>query len=154
MRESFIQKTREAAAELGDFTISELVVFLKMKNKPKIRKAIDYLLRVKGEVVSIRPRFYRYQGNQKPLNKVDKMWRAMRIKEYFSRQDILKLSGASYVYVKTYFAWLKREGFITHISGRGYKDALFRLTDPETAPLDRPITSKGRLVSFQGERKH
>ena len=155
MPEPLAQKVREAAAELGRFTAKDLVVFLNYKGKSiiKIRKAIDYLKKW-GHVVSLRPGFYLYQDKQKPLMKIEKMWRGILIKEYFTRQDILKLSGASFRYVERYFSFLKREGLITHVSGSGYKNGLYCLTDPDTAPLERPITSRGRLVSFEGGRKH
>jgi hypothetical protein len=66
------------------------------------------------------------------------MWRAMRIKEYFTRRDIMKLSGASYAYVLNYFSFLSNKGFINHVSGKGFKKALYRLSDFDNVPLEHP----------------
>ena len=42
-----------------------------------------------------------------------------------------------------YFKFLERKGFIiSHSGGRGYKDGLFCLTDPNNAPLEHPKFSK------------
>ena len=146
MAERFIDRIREAVKELGEFTINDLTVELHVctyKEKDRIRRAVKCLKKYK-EVVSIGPGFYRYQGQgkQKPLKKIVKMWRGMRIKEYFTRQDIVRLSGASKIHVKKYFIFLKREGFISPVSGRGYKEGLFRLSDPDNAPLEHPIPKK------------
>lgn len=152
MEKSFTQKVREAVIALEQFSVKDLAVFLKYKpkNRHKITTVISYL-RQRGQVVSMGPGIYRYQGKQEPLTKVEKMWRAMRIKEYFSRNDIVKLSGASLYYAHKYFSILQQEGFITHVSGRGSQQRIYTITDPDTAPLDRPITSRGWLVGVKGK---
>lgn len=140
MIETFTQKLRQSAIELGEFDINDLahrIPVYTYKDKHKIRKVLQTLKR-SGEVASIRTGHYRYQGKKRPLSKQARIWRAVRITEYFTRSIIVKLSGASDVYVKRYLTFLKREGFIEHISGRGYRDGLYR-SDPATAPLEKPL---------------
>ena len=140
MIESITQKVREQARKLDDFTIDELASALSIQTyeeKRKIRHAISWLKK-KGEIIKLRRGLYSYQENQEPLSKVAKMWRAMRIKGYFSKRDIVRLTGASKVHVKKYFIVLKREGFIAHVSGEGYQEAVYCLVDPDNTPLDHP----------------
>jgi hypothetical protein len=111
-------------------------------------------LKWKGEIVSIRRGFFKYQGKEKPLNKQAKIWRAIRIKEYFTRFDIVRLSEASDEYVKRYFTFLKRKGFIVHVSGRGAKGGLYRLLEPEKAPINHPVFNRRKLLNEIQEDKH
>ena len=147
MAKRFIDRIREAVKELGEFTVNDLTVELHVctyDEKHKIARSVDYLKRCK-EVISIRRGFYRHQGQgkQRPLTKMDKMWRAMRIKECFTCQDIVRLSGANKTYVHKYFMFLEGEGFIENTSGnRSYKEGLFCLSDPDNAPLEHPIPKK------------
>jgi len=141
MRDGFTEKLRQSAIELGEFNVNDLahrIPVYTYKDKHKITRILGVLKR-QGEVASIRTGHYRYQEKKKPLSKQAKIWRAIRIKEYFTRRDIVKLSGASDIYVRRYLNFLKGEGFIEHISGWGYKNALYRLTDPATAPLEKPL---------------
>jgi len=103
-------------------------------------------LKRQGEVASIKRGHYRYQEKKKPLSQQAKIWRAIRIKEYFTRRDIVKLSGASDIYVRRYLNFLKGEGFVEHIAGWGYKNALYRLIDPATAPLEKPLFNSNHKV--------
>lgn len=141
MGENFTQKLRQSAIELGEFNINDLAHCIPVytyKDKHRIIKLIQALKR-NGEIVSIRRGFYCYQGKKRPLTKKARMWRAIRIKEYFTRRDVVKLSGAPDAYVRWYLSFLKRDGFIEHISGRGYRNGLYRLTNSTDAPLDHPI---------------
>ena len=140
MIEAFTQKVRQAASELGEFTgddLADRVPAFTYKDKGRIRKAVQEL-RKTGEVVSIKKALYRYEGKKRPLSKQARIWRAIKIKEYFARRDLVQLSGASDVYVKRYLTFLKGKGFIEHISGRGYREGFYRLADPTGAPLDAP----------------
>jgi len=146
MVENLTQKVRQAAIELDEFTsndLTDLIPVFTYKDRDKIRKVIQELKK-SGEIVLIREGLYRYEGKKRPLSKQARIWRAIIIKEYFIRRDIVKLSGASDDYVKRYLTFLKGRGFIEHISGQGYKDGLYRLTDPKTAPLDHPIFNSNR----------
>jgi len=135
------QKVRQIASGLVDFTAYDLGSALNMSTKKELRKIRIVVkdLKFKKEIISLRRGFYRYQERPKALNKTAKMWRAIRIKEYFTRQDILKLSGASKSYVANYIKYLVSKGFISHVSGNGFKGKLYCLNDPDTAPLHHPI---------------
>lgn len=141
MARTLREKARQAATELGDFTVDDLASVLNIHTEEDLRKirVVVKDLKFKKEIVSLRRGFYRFQKKQKPLSKIAKMWRAMRIKEYFTRQDIKRLSGASEVYVINYFKYLLGKGFISHLSGSGFKERLYCLNDPEKAPLHHPI---------------
>jgi len=152
MGEKFTQRVRQLAIELGEFNINDLahrVPVFTYRDKYRIAKVVQKL-KSSGEILSIRPGYYHYQGKQKPFAKIARMWRAIRIKEYFTRRDIVKLSGASDAYVKRYFTFLKQKGFIEHISGRGYKNGLYRLTYPIEAPLEHPIFNSNRKAQQKG----
>ncbi len=141
MREGFTQRLRQSAIELGEFTVNDLahkIPVYTYKDKHKITRVLS-VLKKQGEIISIRTGHYRYQEKNQPLSQQAKIWRAIKIKEYFTRRDIVKLSGASDSYVRRYLNFLKKEGFIKHVSGWGYKDALYRLIDPATAPLEKPL---------------
>jgi hypothetical protein len=149
MSTSFTEKVRRTASRLGEFTIDELMSSLFVQNyedKARIKRVVK-CLKWKGEVISIRTGLFRYQRKEKPLNKQARMWRAIRIKEYFSRFDVVKLSGASDEYVKRYFTFLKRKGFIAHVSGRGSKNGLYRLIEPEKVPIEHPVFNRRKLVN-------
>ena len=145
MRESFLQKVRQAAIELGEFTINDLTIALPVctyEDKEKARRSVKSLKR-SGEAISLRPGLYRYIGKDKTLNKLARMWRAMRIKGYFTRQDIGRLSGASKTHVHKYFMYLERKGIIENSSGgRGYKGGVYCLIDQDNAPLEHPKIPK------------
>jgi len=148
MHEGFTQKLRQSAIELGEFNVNDLAHSIPVytyKDKHKITRVLS-VLKKQGEIISIRMGHYRYQEKKQPLSQQAKIWRAVKIKEYFTRRDIVKLSGASDSYVRRYLNFLKREGFIEHISGWGYKNALYRLIDPTTAPLEKPLFSGNHKV--------
>jgi len=140
MTEICTQNVRQAAFDLGEFSVDDLVTTLDARTYKEVSqiKAIASRLRREKEIASITPGLYRYQEKEKPLTKIAKMWRAMRIKGHFTQQDIVKLSGASRSHVKQYVIFLKRAGFITYVSGRGYTEGLYRLIDPDNAPLGHP----------------
>jgi hypothetical protein len=147
MSKSFTQRVREAASKLEEFTIDELAAPLCVrtyKDRAKVRRVIKYLKR-NNEIGPIRVGLFKYQGKDQPLSKQARIWRAIRIKEYFSRFDVVKLSGASDEYVKRYFTFLKRKGFIAHVSGRGSKNGLYRLIEPEKVPIEHPIFNRRKL---------
>ena len=99
-------------------------------------------------MVSVRPGFYKYAGRQKPLSLIEKMWRAIRIKEYFTRRDIVRLSGASNSHVHKYMMHLEAQGIIENVSGgRGYSEGIFGLINPDTVPLEHPV------LPFKGRKK-
>ncbi len=141
MGKTLTQKIRQAAFDLGDFNSLDLAKALNINTEKELRKMRVAVreLKYRKEIISLRRGFYRYQGKQKPLNKTAKMWRAIRIKERFTRQDIKKLSGASKNYVVAYLNFLVKAGFICHISGRGFKGKLYCLIEPESAPLNHPV---------------
>jgi len=148
MRDGFTEKLRQSAIELGEFSINDLahkIPVYTYKDKHKIIRVLGVLKR-QGEVASIKRGHYRYQEKKKPLSQQAKIWRAIRIKEYFTRRDIVKLSGASDIYVRRYLNFLKGEGFVEHIAGWGYKNALYRLIDPATAPLEKPLFNSNHKV--------
>ena len=104
MSETFTQRVREAASKLRNFTIDDLAAPLCVrtyKDRARVRRVVKYLKR-NNEIGSIRAGLFQYRRKDKPLSKQAKMWRAIRIKEYFSRFDVVKLSGASDEYVKRY----------------------------------------------------
>lgn len=141
MRDGFTQKLRQSAIEIGEFNVNDLAQKIPVytyRDKHKITRVIS-VLKKQGEIISIKKGYYRYQEKKRPLSKQARIWRAIRIKEYFTRRDIAKLSGASDVYLRRYLNFLKGEGFIEHITGWGYKNALYRLIDPTTAPLEKPL---------------
>ena len=147
MTEICTQNVRQAAFDLGEFSVDDLVTTLDARTYKEVSqiKGIASRLRREKEIASVTPGLYRYQEKQKPLTKIAKMWRAMKIKGHFTQQDIVKLSGASRSHVKKYVIFLKRAGFITpntNVSGRGYKGGLYRLMDPDNAPLEHPKSPK------------
>ena len=141
MAETFKAKVRQAAFELVHFSANDLASALNIHTEEDMRKLRTVIggLKFKKELVSLRRGFYCYQEKQKPLGQIAKMWRAIRIKEYFTRRDIKRLSGASEGYVANYFKHLVRKGFIGHVSGRGFKERLYRLNNPGAAPLKHPV---------------
>lgn len=149
MKISFTENVRRTVSKLGEFTIDELATSLSVQaygDKARVRRVVK-CLKWKGEVISIRTGLFKYQGKEKSLNKQAKIWRAIRIKEYFTRFDVVKLSEASDEYVKRYFTFLKRKGFIDHVSGRGAKGGLYRLLEPEKAPIDHPVYNRRKLLN-------
>ena len=140
MAETFAQQVRQVASELGEFTVDDLVSRVPVstyKEKKKVRSVAQGFEK-SGEITLLGPGLYRYQAKQTPLSKVARMWRAMKIKGYFTRQDLVKLCGASEGHVEKYVYFLKRGGFIAHVAGQGYEHALYCLIDPENAPLKHP----------------
>jgi hypothetical protein len=138
------EQVRRAAQELGHFTVADLISRLPVKTykeKDNVQSLIARL-RQRGEVEIVRPGFYRYLGRQDSLLKVARMWRAMRIKECFTFRDVERLTGTSKGYVKSYAYFLKGEGLIEHVTGRGYGQALYRIS--EDAPLEPPKMQKNR----------
>lgn len=135
------QKVRQIASELVDFTTSDLASALSMSTKEELRKIqiVVRNLKNKKDLISLRRGFYHFQERPKPLNITAKMWRAISIKEYFTRQDIQKLSGASKNYVINYIIFLVNGGFVSHVSGNGFKEKLYCLNSPDTAPLQYPV---------------
>ena len=134
------QQVRETAFKLGEFTIDDLMDALPVYTYEeiwKVRAAIRRLIKV-GEFALVRHDLYRYQAKKERLTKVAKMWRAMRIKEYFTKKDIAKLSGASKPHVKKYFIFLKRNNYIARVEREGSREGVYRLTDTENAPLEHP----------------
>jgi len=141
MAQPFKEKVRQAAFELIHFTANDLASALNIHTEEDMRRLRISIgdLKFKKELVSLRRGFYCYQEKQKSLSQIAKMWRAIRIKEYFTRQDIKRLSGASEGYVVNYFKCLVSNGFIGHVSGRGFKERSYRLNNPGTAPLKHPV---------------
>jgi Fic family protein len=139
MGKSLIQRIREVAIESSDFDINGLTIALHIQSyeeKEKVRRAVKGLKR-SNEVISIRPGYYRYKGKQVALSLIEKMWRAMRIKEHFTVRDIVRLTGASKTHAHKYFMFLEKKGVIVNSSGeRGYRDGVYSLIDPDNAPLD------------------
>ena len=147
MTVKYAQKVREAAIELGGFTIGDLaerVGIYTYKDRERFLVTIRYFKKIK-EIILLGSGLYSYQGRQGPLTKAAKMWRAMRIKEYFTRRDIMKLSGASYAYVLNYFSFLSNQGFIIRVSSKGFKDALYRISDFDNVPLEHPKCQAKRV---------
>ena len=147
MAETFPQKVKQAASKLGDFSCEDIALALnahEKKEKLRIREVIKYLKRT-NRIAILKRGFYRYKINQKPLTKIAKIWRAIKIKEYFTRGDIERLSGASNTYVRKYFIYLKKAGFIYRVSDNGHKADLFGLVETDKAPLQHPIlTSRNK----------
>lgn len=144
MKKSFAQKVREAVSELGEFTIDELSNKLNVqayKDNERLRLAVKSL-RKHREIISIKRGLYKYQGKQKPLVKIARIWRAMRIKVYFTLQDVVRLSGASESHARKYIKYLIGKGFVEHVTGKGYTGKLYRLVDPDNAPLEHPKLDK------------
>lgn len=140
MTKMITQRVRETAFRLGEFTLDDLMEALPVYTFEeiwKLRGAIRWL-RKSGEFTLVQHGLYRYQARRERLTKVAKMWRAMRIKEYFTKRDIVKLSGASKSHVKKYFIILKRKNYIARVEGKGSKEGVYRLMDPDNAPLEHP----------------
>lgn len=143
----YAQRVRQIAIELGEFTVDDLaerVGVYTYKERERFRVTIREL-KIRKEIILLGPDLYSYQGKPGPLTKVAKMWRAMRIKEYFTPRDIMKLSGASYTLLRRYFLCLSNQGFINHVSGKGFKKALYRLSDLNNAPLEHPKYQENRV---------
>jgi hypothetical protein len=135
----YAQTVREAVKELAEFSFDELIDKLHpttFEGLRDIKRALSRFCR-EGEVAALGSDRYSYVGKKK-LTKLEKMWRAMRITGQFTRQDIVRLTGASGIHVKKYFIFLKRNGFIVPVSGRGYRGGIFKLADPDKAPLEHP----------------
>ena len=133
-------KIRSAAARLIEFTLDELMEVLHVssrKGRHLVQKAIGDYGR-SGLIEKTGTETLRYKGHTLGSLRM-KMWRAILIKGKFTQRDIVVLSGASRNYVRMFFAHLKKAGAIKHISGRGYEESLFRLIDPESAPLECPV---------------
>jgi len=147
MRESFLQRVRQGAVDLGEFTINDLTISLPVSTyaeKEKIRWSVKSLKR-SGEVISVRPGLYRYLGKERVLSKLARMWRAMGIKKYFTQQEIVRLSGASKTHAHKYFMYLERRGIIENSSGgRSFEGGIYYLIDTENAPLEHPKIPKRR----------
>lgn len=146
MAETFSKKVRQAASKLGDFSCEDIALALnahEKKEKLRIREVVKCFKRTK-KIIILRRGFYRYNVKQKPLTKIAKIWRAMRIKEYFTRRDIKRLSGASDTHVRKYFTYLKKAGFIYCVSDNGRKADLFSLAEPDKAPLQYPIPPRNK----------
>jgi len=144
MSESFAQRVRKAANELGEFTIDELGKELNIqtyKDSEKLGWAVRDLRKNK-EIVSVKKGLYKYQGKQGPLVKIARIWRAMRIKVYFTHQDVVRLSGASVSHARKYIKYLIGKGLVAYVSGQGYTGRLYRLVDPDNAPLEHPKLDK------------
>ena len=145
MKEYFLQRVRQAAIDLGEFTINDLTIALPVytyEEKEKIRWSVKSLKR-SGEIISVRPGFYRYLGKERALNKLARMWRAMGIKKYFTQQEIVRLSGASKTHTHKYFMYLERKGIIENSSGgRSYQGGIYCLIDPDNTPLEHPQMPK------------
>ena len=144
MAETYAQKVRQAATTLGEFTVDDLAASLTVqtyKERESLRCVLRDLKKSK-EIILLTPGFFGYQGKQGRLTKVAKMWRAMRIKKYFTRQDIARLSGASETHVRRYIIFLCDKGFIVHVSGQGCKGELYRLADPDNAAYEHPKLEK------------
>jgi len=141
MERTLTGKIRRAASEFGDFTVNDLATSLNMRSEKEMRRIRTAIKDLKSnkEIIALRRGLYRYTEKEKPLNKITKMWRAMRIKEYFTRRDIKLLSGASEAFVIKYFKYLVNKGFISHVSGFGFKDRLYCLNNPDKAPLNHPV---------------
>ena len=140
MAETFSQNVRLAASEMGMFTVDELVSRLPVstyREKRKIRSVIQGF-EASGEAVLLKPGIYRYQGRKQPLSRVARMWRAIRIKGHFTRLDLVRLTGASKGHAKKYIFYLKRKGFIELVSKQGNNYGVYRLIDPDNAPLEHP----------------
>lgn len=144
MKKSFAQKTRESARGLGEFTLQELSKNMNIqsyKDNERLRCRVKDL-RKNQEIISIRRGLYRYQGKQGPLVKIARVWRAMRIKVYFTLQDVVRLSGASESHARKYIKYLMGKGFVEYVSGQGYGGKLYKLVDPDNAPLEHPKLDK------------
>ena len=140
MEKGLTQKIRDYANGADVFTVDEIASALGTKTFEYLRKIREVVKRLKarGEIISVSPGLYRYEMKPCPFTKVERMWRAMRIKEYFTRKDIVMLSGASKTHAKKYFIFLKKKGFIIAVSGKGYSEGVYRLADSDNAPLEHP----------------
>lgn len=134
---------REAAARLIEFSFDEIAEQLKVQtfeDRTKLVSTLRSFMRLGMVERNGSGTTYRYIGHMRPTWK-NKMWRAMVIKERFTREDVVKLSGATRANVKKFVFALKRNGAICHISGQGYSGGLYRLADPDNAPLEPPAAS-------------
>ena len=133
-------RIRRIASDMERFTIRDLCKALRYKSRKKtasVTNSMRYLKR-KGEVKAIRPGLYHYEAPIKPLTKTARMWRAIRIKEYFTKRDIVLLTEVSRHYANQYVKSLERDGHVSRVSGRGYAEAVYCLENPDKAPLDAP----------------
>jgi hypothetical protein len=144
MKESLAGRVREIAFRRGEFSLVELMEEASVRDYAQKKKLLDVIkrLKVSGELVQLKKEFYQYRQAEKPLMKIERMWRAMRIKKQFSRRDILLLSGASREHLKKYFLCLEKQGHIARTSGKGYQNGLYRLANSETAPETAPRLPK------------
>jgi hypothetical protein len=133
------QQIHEAAARLGEFTLQDLRDALDLPTFGNYRTLSDALkaLRRWGHLQKVGTNSYRYT-DKRGFSKKGRMWRAMLIKSQFTRKDVAKLAECSIDYVHKYFAFLLRKKWIILISKQGHNDGLYRLADPDAAPLEHP----------------
>jgi len=140
MKVSLTQRQiREAAARLGEFSLEDLREALDLPICGTYRAISDSLkaFRRWGHLKKVGPDLYRYV-DKRGFSKKGKMWRAMLIRSEFTRKDVARLAGCSLDYVNKYFACLQRQGWVTLVSKEGHKDGVYRLVDPDKAPLEHP----------------
>lgn len=136
------RQIREAAARLGEFSLEDLREALELPTCGTYRVISSALKAFKqgGHLEKLGPKQYRYT-DKREFSKKGKMWRAMLIKPEFTRKDVARLAGCSLDYVNKYFAFLQRQGWVALILKEGHNDGLYRLVDPENAPLEHPAKS-------------
>lgn len=141
MTEKLAHRVRAVVRDLDEFTIHDLTEPLCIQSyeeKERVKSAIKGLKRI-GDVVSVKPGVFRYKPKQKPFSMLAKMWRGMLIKGTFTWRDIVILSGADRTHVHKYIMFLCKNGTIERVSkARSYAMGVYRLTDPDTAPLEHP----------------
>jgi len=89
----------------------------------------------------------RIQNAQKKNTNWDRIWRAIRIKTTFTRNDIARLTGVPTKTVSTFLWLLKREGYV---AWRGSYWILVKDPGPQR-PRVGPMNRKGREAN--GKRK-
>lgn len=140
MPDTSSQAVRSAALKLVEFTIDQLAEELKIstyKELQSVRRTIR-TLRKTGAIERSGQDTFRYKGHIIGTLK-NKMWRAILVKERFTQEEIVMLSGASRIHVKKFFIMLRRNQIIRQVSGRGYSEGIHCLIDFESAPLECPI---------------
>jgi len=146
MVDGLSEKVRDAAAQLGEFTIDEVATKIPITNYAEKRsvRAVLKNFENNGEVTKLRKDLYRYRGRRPTLSKTAKIWRAIWIKKSFTRRDLVKLSGASDAHVKSYVTFLKKNGFVQHVTGKGFNLGIYCLADMDASSFDHPQMPRRR----------
>ena len=122
--------------------IREILGLTDQSGRDRVDKAIGGLVR-SGEARRIKRGIYEYTVPPKNDPKLQqKIWRAIRMSQRFTVDEIVLLSSASVSYVSKYIRWLVDNGHLVDLSIRRNKRIYQKTPD---APRQTPIWTKMRV---------